>query len=397
MTDRSGRSVFQRHPRTTLSLFFLVCLVVMLLLLECGVRFFVPLETTSGFFDTATDGRAIRLKPDYKGWMLSREFSAYVQTNAQGIRDPRSLAELRAASDRIMVMGDSFAFGFGVDYKEMFTHRLEKMLQDSGADAAVFSTGFDDGFGPVQYEYYLEKFCDRYDPSVVVMALFPYNDFHDQSIIRTTRNEAGRIIKQELAGVRVVDGHLARAQADANSAFVRLRTWFFSHSVLYVLFRKALFRLGLSYVGEEQGPGVDLPYYFLKGAPRKNDKLYAECLESVVNMARFLKSRNKEYVVMYVPSNFQIAERYEQLMRDLFGYDLENVRNAYEAQEPQGFLRNYLEKRGIRFLDLTLPLRSAEKQGDKTYFVVDAHWTPAGHACVARALNQYLHSEKLLP
>ncbi len=397
MSNRNRQSVFQRHPRMTLALFFLVCLVFLLLLLEYGVRFIVPLESTSGFFDTASDGRAIRLKPDYKGWMLSREFSAYVQTNAQGLRDPRTLAELQAAHDRVMVMGDSFAFGFGVDFKDMFTRRLEKMLEDRGAKTAVFSTGFDDGFGPVQYEYYLEKFCEQYDPRVVVMALFPYNDFHDQMIIKTTRNEAGRILKQELAGVRVVDGHLARAQADANSVFVRLRTWLFSHSVLYVLFRKALFRFGLSYVGEEQGGSRDLSYFFLEGSPRKSDTLYTECLDSIVNMGRFLKARNREFVVMYVPSNFQIAERYEKLMHDLFGYHQENIRKAYESGEPQGFLRKFLAGQGIRFLDLTQPLRTAEEQGVKTYFMVDAHWTPAGHACVAKALDRYLRSEKLVP
>lgn len=395
MIDGSGQSVFQRHPRVTLALFGLVCFAAVILLLEFGLRFFIPLESTSGFFAAADDGRAIRVKPDYQGWMLSREFSVYVQTNAQGIRDMRSLSEIQAAGERIMVMGDSFAFGFGVDFKDMFTVRLEQKLRSRGSDTAVFSTGFDDGFGPVQFEYYLDKFCDQYDPRLVVLALFAFNDFHDQSIIRTTRDEAGRIVKQELAGVRVVDGHLARAEAEANSIFVRLRTWLFNHSVLYVLFRKALFRLGLSYAGQEQGPGAKLPYFFVKGAPGPGDGLYAECLESILNMARFLKARNKDFVVMYVPANFQIAQRYEKLMYDLFGYDRQSVRDAYAAGEPQGFLQKFLSGHGIRFLDLTDALRKAEAQGTKTYYEVDAHWTPAGHACTAAALQQYLISEGL--
>ena len=395
MADSEGQSVFQLHPRITLALFSLVSLVLVVLLLEFGVRFFVPLESTSGFFDTADDGRAIRVKPDYQGWLLSREFSVYLQTNDQGIRDTRSLSEIRGAKDRIMVMGDSFAFGVGVNFQDLFSTRLQEKLRADGADAAVFSTGFDDGFGPVQYEYYLEKFLDQYDPHLVVMALFAYNDFHDHSIIRTTRGEDGRIVKQELAGVRVVDGHLAKADAQANSVYVRFRTWLFNHSVLYVMFRKALFRFGLSYEGREHGPGSKVPYFFLKGAPQENDALYKGCLQSIQNMAAFLKARNKDFVVMYVPTNFQIAERYESLMYDLFGYDKESVREAYGAGQPQGFLQDFLGRHGIRFLDLTESLRQAEAQGQKTYYEVDAHWTPAGHACVAAALRQYLLSQGL--
>lgn len=76
---------------------------------------------------------------------------------------------------RIFFMGDSFAFGSGVESNETIPASLENKL---GKTVQVYNLGVP-GYGPDQALALLKENGPRYRPDTVILALFPANDFND--------------------------------------------------------------------------------------------------------------------------------------------------------------------------------------------------------------------------
>lgn len=154
-------SIFERHGKTTMAVFLGFSLLLVVIFFELSLRWVDGFVHTEPFFyENKKDGRAFGLVPNYRGNLTSPkgEYNVEIRTNNFGIRDDRRMDEiLGTTGKKIMVMGDSFAFGYGVEYEEMFSTRLEKMLHKNNKSDVVFSTGFDNGWGTIQYEFYLKN------------------------------------------------------------------------------------------------------------------------------------------------------------------------------------------------------------------------------------------------
>lgn len=64
-----------------------------------------------------------------------------VRVNALGLRGPEATAELTPGRPRVLLLGDSFAFGFGVAEGATLRDRLEATLAERGIPAEVLSAG----------------------------------------------------------------------------------------------------------------------------------------------------------------------------------------------------------------------------------------------------------------
>ncbi|MCX7935924.1 MAG: hypothetical protein N3A66_11780, partial [Planctomycetota bacterium] len=96
-------------------------------LLEIGCRLFLPqyVPTAAIPFYDLPDGA--RLGPPASVWRLWRkdgEFDVEVKFNRHGFRDRKDYAQ--SSADDWFVVGDSFAFGYGVREEERFSDLLER-------------------------------------------------------------------------------------------------------------------------------------------------------------------------------------------------------------------------------------------------------------------------------
>ena len=107
------------------------------------------------------------------------EFSFRVVTNALGFRDPRLPEPKSPGVARIVVVGDSFTQGYGVDEEEAFPRRLEALLDAAGGVARweVVNLGVP-GTNPRDYAGNLRDVGLAYEPDVVLIAVGA-NDVHD--------------------------------------------------------------------------------------------------------------------------------------------------------------------------------------------------------------------------
>src|SRR3954468_19915222 len=106
-----------------------------------------------------------------------RIFGARVQTNDQGFRDRQANIPAKQPGEfRIVVLGDSFTFGPGVEYEHLYTSLLGSRLARSHPEVKVINLAVE-GYNIIQYEAVLEEVGLGLKPDLVLLALFPVNDF----------------------------------------------------------------------------------------------------------------------------------------------------------------------------------------------------------------------------
>lgn len=110
-----------------------------------------------------------QLKPNFRG----QAFTFPVAINEQGFRDAQSTPIKKQHALRIIAIGDSRTYGYGVEQDETFAFYLEEYLNKYGIDAQVINGGVH-GYSIVQCRARLKQLVD-YKPDMIVLAP-GYND-----------------------------------------------------------------------------------------------------------------------------------------------------------------------------------------------------------------------------
>lgn len=271
-----------------------------------------------------------RNRPGYRGRFKNREFDTEVVIDAHGLRagDPPP-----APADRtLLVLGDSFAFGWGVEANEAAPGRLAQLMPGW----RVLNAGVS-GWGTSQQAAYLETRGIRLKPDRLLLMFVP-NDPAENRI--RYRFDNGRLLWDE-------PGEGAAARMDR-----RLRRW----SAWWVLLRRLAQRAGL--IGADPG-GV-----------REDDELWGEELFHLNRIASAARRHRIPLAVAYVPGE---------------GPGDRPVREAGAAR-----LEAWTRDAGVPFLDLTGALEKSVERGEKPYFRLDDHWSPAGHRAAAEAIAAWM-------
>jgi lysophospholipase L1-like esterase len=110
------------------------------------------------------------LRPNIEAQSSSLEFAYTISTDRMGLRRTGAADVWQSAARRILLVGDSFAFGWGVNGDDMLSSRLERALASTGSAAAVRTAGVP-GYSTDQ-EYLSWKRLDaQLDPSVVIVLM----------------------------------------------------------------------------------------------------------------------------------------------------------------------------------------------------------------------------------
>jgi GDSL-like Lipase/Acylhydrolase family len=121
--------------------------------------------------------------PNTTGWHVTSEYAVSEQMNSQGIRGPEYAYEKHPDEYRVLVLGDSFAEGYTVEFHEVFSAVLKDRL-NSNANARyyeVINTG-SGGYSTDQELLLFQTEGKKYRPDLAVL-LFYDNDvwFNNQS------------------------------------------------------------------------------------------------------------------------------------------------------------------------------------------------------------------------
>lgn len=165
---------FHRHPKLTVSAFAILGCVALIILAEFSARVlypeWAPAREERVKFWAYDDLLGWAHTPNQRARFNHRDFSVEVRINSQGMRDSEYPVE-RTGKRRMIVLGDSFGWGFGVEHSERFSEILEDVHHDWEIINASVS-----GYGTDQEFLLLRERGMAFKPDVVLL-LFYENDF----------------------------------------------------------------------------------------------------------------------------------------------------------------------------------------------------------------------------
>jgi hypothetical protein len=128
----------------------------------------VGLDRMSGLFSQSHD-EGIIFPRNVTLTLATPAFSSTVKTNSMGFRD-REFAPQKPAKMRIVTLGDSFTFGWGVNAEESWPKLLEEHLKSTGVDVEIANLGRPGG-SPTTYADIAEKSLDLLHPDLLIVGI----------------------------------------------------------------------------------------------------------------------------------------------------------------------------------------------------------------------------------
>lgn len=381
------RFLARRHANPVL---LVVTLLGCLFLGEIGARVYrtisprgEPGQVTEGVFMAHDSLLGFRLLPNARTEMTSPEFTTRIEINAQGLRESEEIPpDKRPGYRRILLCGDSFTFGHGVEEEERYGERLATLLDRvEVVNQAVSGSGTD------QQLLLYRASGAAFHPDLVVLAYFIDNIRRNVATVRST--QSGRFVYKprfllrpdgslSLTNVPVPDPRLvpepadeARAMREANASRRGLRVpmpfkaQMRQHSEFYRLARSAGIRL------HRRLRSTD-PYHYPEYEKGKEEWILTQAL--IRAFEEEATTSGSAFLLVLVPQR-------ESVYRDRLGEQAVAALNDFALTE------------GIPIVDLLPAFQRAFRAGRRDlYYRIDPHWTAAGHTLAAECIADFLKS-----
>lgn len=347
--------------------------IVPFMALEIALRLFFPIYAPQ-FVPEKVNEPFIAFDPEL-GWFHKRDFTAWIESkeyktraylNRRGTRGKLYDYAKPEGVRRILILGDSLAFGLGVNDDETFPAVLEETFRENGEAAEVINLGVN-GYGTVQEFLLLDREGMKYRPDIVVVAFFLGNDI----INNISGYEYGHykpfvtLEEDWLIYENYPVEEKSDFKKDAPIPVPRYKLWLpfkdflRDHSYTYIFLRQRydylMHRLGLR--GDHEVA---------------SDPENLEMTERVfLKMKSYCDARNMELVVLIIPTREQMLGVLDAAFQERFAA--------------------FCDKHHLETIDL-LPF---VMNRNDLLFTLDVHWNKEGHAFIARALYEYLREPPL--
>ena len=147
-----------------------------------------------------------RPKPYETYHYTSEEFDVTIRTNRFGLRGPDPVLPKPPGRMRILMLGDSYTFGFPVRDEETFSHLIEAGLRERGYNVDVINGGVSGYSSTLEYLSLRDQFL-AFEPDLVIL-WFDLGDVQEDAWYQKNLlyDEAGRIVRCD---PRYVNGRFA--------------------------------------------------------------------------------------------------------------------------------------------------------------------------------------------
>jgi hypothetical protein len=301
-----------------------------------------------------------------------------VATNGAGFRGPEWTPARgpRPVADRVLLLGDSQAFGFGVAWDETLAPRLARALGGAVFNAAVPT------WGPTEYVRVVDDLVPVYRPRYVVFVANAANDWFE-TVVDNTRRTTAR------------DGWAARrTDPESTSASSAAPAWFpgrdfvMGRSHLALAWREIFARTAAAPALER--PRADMAARLLRELPRIGQPragYRSRVTPHALAAARACRAWGCTVVAVALPLDVQVHPgewaKYHADARDLAATERLLTDFVADARDA-----------GLPAVDLLPALRAASPGA---FLPDDYHLSPAGHRVAAAAVAAAIRADAHRP
>jgi len=317
-----------------------------------------------------------------------------IRTNSLGLRDREISKEKKKGTRRVLIIGDSIAFGTGVDAEWRFSDFLSRAL---GPDVEVVNSAVC-GWGTDQELLYYEKAGSDLAPDLVILTFTMAND--------VLNNMLDHLFLESAPKPRFVarDGDLSleRAKIEARDPRTHHRIKSTLRKSCVLLFAKRRID-ALRYEGrvKREGakghPGFDKEgferdyshwsVYESSYGPQFEDA-WAVTEAVLDRFSRRCAEDGAELVVFAFPLKLEVDDGWRREL--LHHFDIDST--LLDFDRPYARLGEICRERGIEFVYPLESFREASRSR-RLYFTKDSHPDVYGHAAAATALVGLLHDK----
>ena len=109
---------------------------------------------------------------------------------------------------------------------------------------------------------------------------------------------------------------------------------------------------------------------------------FAKTQEALLTAQRLCNEHSIQLLVSFIPMKFRVYG-------DYCSYPPYSPCTTWKPWDPHARFAKFCTQAGIRFLDLTIPMRRMAATGKLLYAPEDSHWNREGHRFVAEVLRQH--------
>lgn len=367
-----------RRRKILSRLFYLLFLAAVV---ECSLQAFYYVN--AGDFLFARVGRPIYATDEYAGFWNkphlsmvhnTNEFRTTIFTNSQGFRVSEQREEYPLAKPpatcRVLLLGPSFAFGWGVNYEETLAARLENLLEQGrfsgGRNVEVINAGVPSLPTSSQLNWFKHK-GREYQPDVVVQLIYGSLIGPREPNDRFDVTPDGYLVEKNAT-------QAARLKARLKNSAIVFYSW-----MAYSRLARPAETPGGNHAIVGAGRQLHVHSDFDPSSPE-----IAESLEYYEDLRASVEASGARLLIVHFPLSYAVHREDRSRWKHLGVHDVD------EQIEINGQFCRELNDRGIDCLNITDDLIQAAETGQRQYYWLDIHWTPAGNQVAARAVSRFL-------
>jgi lysophospholipase L1-like esterase len=367
----------------------------------------VALDRLAGLFIHQQAATTLIFPPNAKYHFQTPEFSYTVQTNSLGFRD-RNFDLSKKEKFRILAIGDSFTYGWGVETDQSWPKVLESRLRTSGYDVEIANLGKPGG-SPTDYADIAEKATPLLKPDLLIIGVLQSDDLAQLDPSHPLAEASGQSRKQtalrivhrsaKAAASFLYPNFLALMKAHEKSQASLTTEWTQTAKTALAImtptarsrFERLDSEIKDAFMKGELNPymiylSVSRPDYYLQPLDLNSESirpLIVAMAEQLSRIRRVAVQNNAKVIVVSVPQGVYVSgDNLKSRQRVGFLVNPEML----ETNAPDEAINTASGLAGVAFHAFTGEFRRAASE-KSLFFDLDGHFNPAGHQLFAEALT----------
>lgn len=345
-------------------IFSLLTLFLSFIFVFVLMEFAVRLRQKSLRYSEIT-GEIDRFSPTL-GWELipgsqqhhkQKDFDVTYHIGENGLRMQESSLQ---SNKRVLVLGDSFTFGIGLNDDETWPSLLQKKFKTYSFINAGVS-----GYSTEQMFLQWKELQNKIHPDVILLSIYLGNDVQDLPL--AVPQQASRpkpyFRLNEDGGLVLETSHVQKNSNPKLCGYALTSHFTLKQFLLKSEFIMSMARIYRSYVPKSETGNSDF-------------KLGLTLLEKILMLYKDeLQNGHQSFFVVVIPAQGQAMHKFD--VNDQLGKKVDLILSGHQ----------------IPFIDLTQPMKDLTKSGRILYHPNEGHWNREGSQEAAKIIGEFLEKE----